>query len=227
MPGSSKNAKQQSATQQAVDEIKQLIFTGELVADSNHLESELATRLGMSRTPVREATLMLEAHGLLDVQPRKGVRIKAISIRDMSEIYEILTELECVAAKRAALAGLNKADLDTLHSSISDMDDALAKEDREAWAKSDEAFHTELVRLGGNRHIEDVVRNYNDQVRRARTITLHMRPMPIKSNRDHSKLYKAILKGDAELATKLHREHRQNASELLISLLNKSAIKRV
>jgi len=98
----SKEPKQQSATHTAMHKIRQLIFSGDLVADSNHLETELATRLGMSRTAVREATLILQAQGLLEVQPRKGIKIKAISVQDMAEIYEVLTELECLAAKRAA-----------------------------------------------------------------------------------------------------------------------------
>ena len=56
----------------------------------------------MSRTPVREATLMLEAQGLLEVRPRKGVRIPPISPEDMAEIYEVITELESLAAEKAA-----------------------------------------------------------------------------------------------------------------------------
>ncbi len=225
MPASKPNQKPQSATLVAMHKLRELIFSGDLVAGSNHLESELADRLNMSRTPVREATLMLEAAGLLEVQPRKGVRIKAISIRDMSEIYEVLTELESLAARKAAEANFNKADLAVLLESIDDMESALTREDREAWASADEAFHDELVRLGGNLHIETIVKNVNDQVRRARSFTLHMRPLPLKSNKDHKALYRAILKGDADKAQELHRQHRQNASVLLIKLLEKTGLK--
>ena len=227
MPESGKPKTQQSAAVVAMNKIKELIFTGELIADSNHLESELAERLGMSRTPIREATIMLEAHGLLDVQPRKGVRIKAISVQDMADIYEILTELESLAAQRAAARKPDKKELKGLLDAINQMDTALASEDREAWAKADENFHSELVRLGGNRHIVEMVKVVNDQVRRARSITLHMRPLPVKSNKDHRKLCTAILKGDTEKAREIHRNHRKNASDLLISLMNTSGLKRV
>ncbi len=222
-----KEQKNQSSALIAKDQIKQLIFSGELLADSNYLETELADRLGMSRTPVRQATLMLEAQGLLEVQPRKGVRINSISIKDMEDIYEILTELECLAARRAAQADLKKTDLKLLLDAINAMETALASEDREAWAMADEAFHTELVRLGGNRRIESMVSNVNDQVRRARAFTLNMRPLPTKSNKDHKKLYTSILKGNAEAAHDTHRKHRKNASELLISLLKNAGMKRV
>ncbi len=227
MRATDKDPKQQTATLIAVNKIKELIFSGELLADSNYLETELAQRLGMSRTPVRQATLMLEAHGLLEVQPRKGVRINSISIQDMANIYEILTELECLAARRAARAELNKSDLKTMLDAIANMETALATEDREAWAAMDEVFHTELVRLGGNPRIESMVSNVNDQVRRVRSFTLHMRPLPTKSNRDHRELCMAILKGDSEAAHAIHRKHRQNASALLITLLKKAGMKRV
>jgi DNA-binding GntR family transcriptional regulator len=77
----------------AVTQLRDLIFSGKLGAGTDHLESELAQALGMSRTPVREAVLMLEAQGLLEVRPRKGVRIKPVSPSDMAEIYDVLTEL--------------------------------------------------------------------------------------------------------------------------------------
>ena len=227
MPALATDLKHRSSAIVALDKIKNLIFSGDLIADSNYLETDLAQRLGMSRTPVRQATLMLEAQGLIEVQPRKGIKIKSISIQDMADIYEILTELECLAARRAANAGLSKSDLSALMESIDEMVSALNVENREAWAIADDAFHTELVRLGGNQRIESIVSNVTDQVRRVRAFTLHMRPLPTNSNKDHKKLYTAILKGDADAAHDIHRKHRCEASELLIDLLNKARMKRV
>ena len=96
-------AKSKSHSIRAVDALRALIFAGELPPGSDHLESELAEKLGMSRTPVREATLVLESQGLLEVRPRKGVRISALSADDMREIYEVLTELESLARRRGSL----------------------------------------------------------------------------------------------------------------------------
>jgi len=222
-----KTGKQPSATKIAADKIKHLIFTGELVADSNHLETELAERLGISRTPVREATLTLQALGLLEVQPRKGIKIKAISIQDMSDIYEVLTELECLAVKRVATMQFSKADLKPIFDAIEQMTSALKNGDRESWAIADEVFHLTLVQLSGNSHLENSVRTMNDQVRRARAITLSLRPLPTKSNNDHRMLCKAILKGDANTAVEIHRRHRENAGKLLIDILHRSALKRL
>lgn len=203
----------------AVEKLRALIFAGELPAGSNHLESELAERLGMSRTPVREAALTLEGQGLLEVRARKGVRILPISAKDMADIYDVLTELESMAAAQAAEQGYGPADLLTLEQTIADMDLALADEDRETWAAADDRFHNELVRLGGNSRVMSIVALLADQVRRAKAVTLYMRPLPLKSNADHRAVLEAIRAGDADRAHAIHRTHRTVAKETLVQLL--------
>ncbi len=216
-----------SNTRRAVHDLRELIFSGELAAGTDHLESELAERLNMSRTPVREATLMLEAQGLLEVRPRKGVRILALSADDMDEIYEVLTELESLAAALAADAQYCKKDLNILAQSIDDMEVAVTNEDRVAWAKADADFHHELVRLSKNSRIMAIVSNFNDQVRRARMTTLHIRPLPQKSNEEHRALYDAIVSGDSKAAREIHWNHRTSARKMLTELLDSHGLKRV
>ena len=63
----SKTAKPVSNAQRAVQQLREMVFSGELPAGSDHLETELAERLGMSRTPVREAALLLESQGLVEM----------------------------------------------------------------------------------------------------------------------------------------------------------------
>ena len=92
-------------------------------------------------------------------------------------------------------------------------------------AKADEAFHKELVRLGGNRRTAAIVENFNDQVRRARTLTLKMRPMPHQSSKDHSALFDAISRGDAEAAHQIHWDHRDTARKLITSLLEQLGLR--
>jgi DNA-binding GntR family transcriptional regulator len=213
--------KNKTSTYLAVEILKSMILDNRLAPGSNHLESELAKLLGMSRTPVREATLILAAQGLLEVKPRHGVRILALSSRDMSEIYEILTELESLAAELAAGKSLSDEEFIAAEKAISDMDQALEENNREAWAMADEAFHNELARLGGNQRIANILAMYNDQVRRARFLTLHLRPDPGKSNQDHNDVLDAIRQGDAQRARTLHRAHRMQAKIMLVGLLKK------
>jgi DNA-binding GntR family transcriptional regulator len=213
------SGKPKSSAQRAVAELRRLIFEGELAAGSNHLESELADRLDMSRTPVREAVLMLDGQGLLEVRPRKGVRILPVSAADMREIYEVLTELESLAAENAAKAEYSMEELAILTETIAAMDSALAREDRDAWAEADDRFHVELVRLGGNARIQSIVAMMADQVRRARAITLHLRPLPLTSNEDHRGVLNAIRQGDSAAARRIHHAHRSHARGVITGLL--------
>ncbi len=210
-----------SNTAIAVAKLRNMIFAGELGAGTDHLESELADRLGMSRTPVREALLRLEAQGLVEVRPRKGARIKPLSPTDMAEIYDILTELESLAAAKAAEQNLPEAELTTLTTAIQDMEDALAREDREAWAAADDMFHHALTHLSGNARIVQISGMLADQVRRARMVTLYMRPAPTRSNEEHALVVDAIRRGDATAARNIHRAHRLAAKEVLLDLLQR------
>lgn len=210
-----------SNSQRAIQALREKVFSGELAAGSDHLETELAELLDMSRTPVREAVLTLEGQGLLELRPRKGVRILPLSPDDMAEIYDVLTQLESHAAERAAAANYDEQDLNALAQAIDDMDAAIAKGDLDAWAVADDRFHAELVQLGGNSRIKAIVAMMGDQVRRARTTTLFMRPLPTKSNEDHRQVYQAIRDGNVTLARDTHRRHRQDAKAILVDLLSK------
>ena len=218
---------EKSNAQRAVETLRELIFSGELPAGSDHLESEIADRLQMSRTPVREAAVTLENQGLVALRPRKGFRVLPVSADDMREIYEILTELESLAAERAAMEGYSDADLAELADSIEEMDRAIEERDLEKWAGADGRFHQELVRLSGNARLVALTTMMSDQVRRARSVTLFMRPLPRSSNDDHRKVLAAIRAGDAATARRTHHSHRKRAQALLLSLLEKHRLNRI
>ena len=214
-----------SNAQRALGKMREMIFAGELPAGSNHLETELAAQLDMSRTPIREALLMLEGQGLLELQPRKGVRILPISPGDMADIYDVLTELESLSAERAAIAGHPASAFAPLEASIDDMDKAIAAGNLDAWSAADDRFHRELVQQGGNGRVKANVDMKSDQVRRARAITLALRPLPTKSNEDHRKVFQAIKDGRPDIARETHRAHRHHAKEIIVDVLEKHRLR--
>ena len=219
--------KTETSSQRAANDLRALIFSGDLAPGSTHLESELATRLNMSRTPVREAALALAAQGLLELRPRKGIRILPIAPDDMREIYEVLTALEGIAAYNAAHAGYGPDDLNGLAQAIHQMEAALEADDLPAWAEADDQFHAELVRLGGNSRIIKLVSMMADQVRRARAVTLFMRETPHGSNRAHRNLLEAIRNAQPEEAQRIHQAHRKEAQTTLLALLDKHQLRHI
>lgn len=181
------------------------------------LEQEVALALGMSRTPVREALVRLQAEGLVEVVPRHGMRVLPVSPNDMREIYEILTALECMAAEILARRRPGKAELKPLMDATDAMDRALGAEDLDAWAKADELFHAQLLELAGNRQLQATVMNHWDRAHRARMFTLRLRPKPVNSTREHRQLVERLRAGDPEGAARVNRAHRERAgAELLV-----------
>lgn len=211
--------KPQSNTQRAVALLREMIITNQLPPGSSHLEIELADMLGMSRTPVREAALVLEGHGLVEVRPRRGVRVRPVSPDDMKEIYAILTELESIAARDVAERGCSPEEIAALRALNTEMETALAADDRQAWADADDRFHRTLTALAGNRRLEAIVSTFWDQAHRARMLTLYIRPAPHQSNTDHRDLVDAIERGDAEEARRVHRRHRIEAMNMMLDLI--------
>lgn len=208
-----------SNTRRAALDLRDLIVAGELSPGSNHLESELAERLGMSRTPVREAALLLESQGLLEVKPRKGVRILSISPADFLEISEVLIELESLAADRAARAKLSDFDLSDMGKSIDEMESALHAEDRARWSRGADTFQRELISLAGNKRVIDIFERLNDQVRRAKAVVLYLRALPIKAASEYRAVYRAIRAGRPELAQDIHRRHCQEDCDAVVAIL--------
>jgi DNA-binding GntR family transcriptional regulator len=217
--GTGEAAGRRSQTTRAYQEIRRRILENEMPADSQYLEQELADALGMSRTPVREALIRLSEERLVEVKPRHGARVLPVSIDDMREIYEVLTELEGVAARKVAERGLEHCEIGRLQQAVDDMDAALACDDLDAWAKSDARFHRLLVGLAGNSRLAQIVATISDQAHRVRMLTLRSRPKPVASNRDHAALVEAIRDGDGEKAYEIHWNHRAMAGAMLLDIL--------
>jgi DNA-binding GntR family transcriptional regulator len=183
------------------------------------LELEAAARLGMSRTPVREAMIRLEQEGMVELRPRHGMRVLPISPEALAEIYDILTALEGAAAEAAARKGAQPAELAELQRAVDEMEAALAIDDLPGWGRADARFHRLLVGLAGNRRLAAIVEQVSDQAHRARLTTLRLRPKPVGSNRDHAALVQAIRDRDPARAREIHEQHRRNAAGMLVALV--------
>ena len=208
-----------SQTHRAYLELRRRILDNEMPPNAQYLERDLAADLKMSRTPVREALIRLSGEGLVEVRPRHGVRVLPVSITDMREIYELLTELETLAARKLAERGLSGENLGRLDQVIAEMEAALARDDLVAWAHHDEVFHSLLAELTGNLRLSQIVGMFRDQAHRVRMQTLRLRPKPTDSNRDHAAVVEAIRRRDSDAAAAIHRRHREEGSAKLLKLL--------
>lgn len=210
--------------EQAYRSIRQRILDNVYPAGYRALEQQFADELKLSRTPVREALLRLQAEGLLELIPRHGARVLPVSADDMREIYEVLTALESMAAEIVTRRRPTAAELRPLSGASRDMASALKVDDLQAWARADEHFHRKLLELAGNTVLMQTVQQLWDRAHRARMVTLRLRPRPVRSTREHNAIVEAIRAGDPEATGRLYRSHRQRASTELLAILEKAGL---
>lgn len=210
-----------SLVDEAYEELKRRIVYNELAAGHQALEEELAAELGMSRTPVREALIRLEHEGFVDVVPRRGMRVKAVTALDIREMNEVLSCLESGAAERLALRRPGPREMARLEAAIAAMDAALEADDMRAWSEADYHFHRLLVEMAGNRQLAEVALNFLEKAHRIRLMTTPLRSTPVYSNVNHAAVVEAIRRGDAQTAVEIHRAHKRRWGRELNDVLER------
>ncbi len=212
------------ARDRAYHELKYRILEGRLSPGTTLLETEVASLLSLSRTPVREALIRLEEEGLVSVRPRHGMTVKAQSLDDLTEIYEVFSALEVMAARLLARRGLSRGEAERLQSLMAQMERATRRDDIEHWSQLDDIFHSEITSLCGNSRLQATLRQYWEQQYRARMAIVPLRPRPTQSDEEHRAIFEAIRAGDDAAAAHLHEQHRARADRQTLALLREAEI---
>lgn len=209
-----------SRADEAYETLKERIDKGVYPPGFTALEEELAADLQMSRTPVREALIRLQEEGLVEVRPRRGMQVRALSTADMREIYETLAGLEAMAVDLLARKGHGPETLSRLFEPVERMERALKADDLSAWAEADEDFHEALFSLCGNARLSALGQSLLGRTRRVRYHTLHIRRRPFRSTSDHRALAELIARGAFREARESCLDHRLEAMDELLRLLD-------
>jgi len=214
-------------SEHAYRRLKDAILCGEMPTGYQVLEPALALQLGMSRTPVHEALVRLQDEGFVELQPRRGMRVAALSARDIREITEILACLEVEAAERTAARRLPPHELAAFDAAIEAMDHALDVGDVDAWNRADYRFHTLLLESCGNRHLIDTATRFLEKANRFRLLTSAHRKPPVYSNVNHAAVVEAIRRGDPQSAVEIHRAHKRRWLRELDDILARLNLERI
>lgn len=219
--------RKKSLATKAYEALRREILDNRLAPGFVASETMLAQMLNMSRTPVREALVLLEREGLIAIVPRHGIQVLSISAEQYCEIYQVITALEIMAIQILAERNPNAKEVAGLQEQIDRMKHALSRDDLESWASADERFHKELVTLSRNKLLAKIVATYTDQAHRARVITLPLRQVPRQSTENHAQVVEAIARGDVEAAMTIHRQQRTRSSRELIKIIRQFNISRL
>ena len=201
-----------SAAQLAYDYVKARLLDGRFAGGTLLSENEIAQRLDVSRTPVRQAFVQLEAEGLLELYPRRGALVVPISPSEAEDVLEARMLIEQHAARRAASAGPALAE--ALRGHIADQERAL--EDGAGFAWADRRFHHALVESAGNQLLTRQYAGLRDRHQRIAAATVAGDPARIgRFIAQHREIVAALEAGDGDRAAELLGTHLQGAHELV------------
>ena len=192
--------------QHVYENLKKAIVKGDLTPGSRVVESRVASVLGISRTPVREAIHKLEREGLLFHNKTGGFSVKGLTRKEIQETFGIRSVLESYAARLAAIYHQEK-ELAPLEKKINEYQECLGRGDVEALLRINTEFHDLLYALGRSPLLIKMINDLREQIYRFRRVILKMENMAKISNQDHKLMLKFIRKRDAEGVERLVREH--------------------
>lgn len=181
------------------EELKRQILVGEIAPGTRMMEVELADVMGVSRTPVREAIRKLEKEGLVTIEPRKGAYASNISIKDMVDVLEVRQGLEAMASAIAS-GRITEEQKEELLAVIAKYRVAVEEGNIEEMIKYDEAFHSKIVSISGNKTLMQVFSTVQELALRFRYIYYDDFNRYESMPKEHQMIEEAIISGDAETA---------------------------
>jgi phosphonate utilization transcriptional regulator len=187
-------------------EIAQRILAGELAAGAKLNEVDIATRLGVSRGPVREAFRALEESGLVRFEKNRGVFVRSIGLEEADQIYELRALLDEFAGRRAA-QNARPADVRDLRSLIERMERAVERKDVDEYFALNLAFHERIVELSGNAKLAQLYRRLVNELNLYRRASLNRAGTLSISIAEHRAIVDRIGAGQASAAGRLLRNH--------------------
>ena len=184
--------------------IRELIVTLELAPGAVVREPELTERLGIGRTPVREALRRLAQERLVEVFPRRGMFVTKVDVRDLARLCEVRLALEPEAARLAAERA-TQADLAELRAVLTELD-VRRKRDPRALIDLDERIHRAIYHASHNPYLAETLEQYYAHALRIWMVALARTDIGAAVGGHHAVL-EAVVRGDGARAAGLMREH--------------------
>lgn len=189
--------------------LRQAILYGKLKPGERLMEITLANRLGVSRTPVREAIRKLELEGLVIMIPRKGAQVAPITERDLSDVLEVRLALEELAMSTACRR-MTQGDMEKIEEALKVFEECMDSQDVSKLAQADEDFHERIYQATGNRRLIQIIHHLREQIYRYRVEYLKDWDVRAELGEEHRELYHALKAGDAKGAVDCMKRHIQN-----------------
>ncbi|MGN0337723.1 MAG: GntR family transcriptional regulator [Lachnospiraceae bacterium] len=189
--------------------LREAILRGDLVPGERLMELQLAAKLGVSRTPIREAIRMLEQEGLAITIPRKGAIVAGMTEKDMQDVLEIREALEELSVQ-VACDKITDEEIAKLQKNMKNFEHSLKSGDLKKMAQADVEFHDVIYRATDNPKLINMLNNLREQMYRYRVEYLKNPQNHEQLLQEHEAIYKGIVEKDKSAVTEMIRKHISN-----------------
>ena len=195
--------------------LRQAILTGELKPGERLMEIHLADRLGVSRTPIREAIRKLELEGLVTMIPRRGAEVAQITEKSMNDVLEVRRAVDALCVELAC-ERITQEELDQLKNACDRFEEAVGTGDVKLIAQADVALHDIIVQATGNQRLVQLVNTLSEQMYRYRFEYIKDFSQHGRLVEEHRIIYESIVKKDAVTASSAAKMHIDNQKKAII-----------
>lgn len=218
--------KSERAWESAYEQIKELILSMEFKPGDIVSENRMAQRLGISRTPVREALKKLEQEGLVIASNRRK-RVYVLTVKEVREIFDLKKVVEGSIARWAAERG-SEEEVGKLQAIIEEMgkiaegkpeDPSEQEEWKHAWLEADKGYHEQLFAMAENQRAAQLIRSLNTYWHRLRLGIVAIEGRIEISQAEHRKITEAIVRRDPDAAEKAAVSHLENLKNMLVNIM--------
>ena len=196
--------------------LRQAILTGEMKPGERLLEIHLANKLGVSRTPIREAIRMLELEGLVIMVPRRGAQVAQITEKSMKDVLEVRRTLDALSAELAC-ERISPEEEEALKKACQNFEEAVKTKDAKIIAKADVAVHDIIAAATGNQRLIQLINNLAEQMYRYRFEYIKDASQHERIIQEHRVIYESIAKKDKEAASNMAKTHIDNQEKAVIA----------
>lgn len=195
--------------------LRQAIQDGVLQPGERLMEIQLAEELGVSRTPIREAIRKLELEGFVVMIPRRGTYVANISLKDISQVFEIRSALEELAAGLAA-ERITEDEIEYLERMMVEIGTYIEVGDMEKIVEADVNFHEVLYKASRNLRLVEIINNLREQILRFRSVSMNQPGRLACTWEEHRQLVEAMAEHNAAQARRIARLHMENSEQALL-----------
>lgn len=207
---------------ETVKRIREMILHGTLVGGQKIDEKRLSERMGVSRTPIREALRTLNSEGYIDLVPRRGAFVAQVGDEDIREMFEVMSGLEGLCM-RLAMPRLTDKDLEKLEALHAAMEERYAKRDHKAYLKINWEIHGYIQKRSNNKLLNEIIDGLRKRITMLRQQQLYQPGRFDLSIQEHRDIMDAIRNWDTAAAEQAMASHLLRQGKSLVTALKKTA----